>query len=126
MMKRTLSVVVGLTLSTAVLTACGGGSSSTPATPIDADVIVNSVTGNKFDKAEYTATAGAVKIALEGESSTNHTLLVTTPDNKTVGTKLAVQIGGSDAGTFDLAAGTYNLLCDVPGHDQMKATLVVG
>ena len=125
-MKRTLSVVVSLTLSTAALAACGGGSSSTPAAPTDADVVVKAVTGNKLDMAEYTATAGAVQIAYVGESSTNHTLLVTTPDNKTVGTKLKVQIGGSDEGTFDLAAGTYNLLCDVPGHDQMKATLVVG
>jgi plastocyanin len=125
MMKRTLSVVASLVLSTAVLAACGGSSSSTPAAPVDADVVVKAVTGNKFDKAEYTATAGAVKIAYQGESSTNHTLLVTTPDNKTIGTKLKVQIGGSDEGTFDLTAGTYNMLCDVPGHDQMKATLVV-
>ncbi len=124
-MKRTLSVVVGLALSTAVLAACGGGSSSTPAAPVDADVVVKSVTGNKLDKAEYTATAGTVKIAYVGESSTNHTLLVTTPDNKTVGPKLKVQVGGTDEGSFELAAGTYNLLCDVPGHDQMKATLVV-
>ena len=126
MMKRTLPVVVGLALSASVLAACGGSGSSTPAAPVDADVVVKSVTGNRFDKAEYAAPAGAVKIAYEGESSTNHTLLVTTPDNKTIGTKLKVQVGGSDEGTFDLAVGTYNLLCDVPGHDQMKAILVVG
>ena len=28
-------------------------------------------------------------------------------------------------GTYDLKAGSYTLFCDIPGHTNMKATLVV-
>ncbi len=124
-MKRIPLPLLGVAMSAALLVACGSSGSGTPAAPADAGLVVQAVTGNRFDKAEYTAKAGSVKVAYLGEPSTNHTLLITTPDNTTIGPKLKAQAGGQDEGTFDLAAGTYNMLCDVPGHDQMKATLVV-
>ena len=45
-------------------------------------------------------------------------------DNVQIGDKLAVTSGQTDEGTFPLAAGTYTLLCDVPGHENMKAALL--
>lgn len=35
------------------------------------------------------------------------------------------QKGDVDSGPVTLDAGTYTLICDVPGHNNMKATLVV-
>ena len=35
------------------------------------------------------------------------------------------QNGAVDSGSVTLDAGTYTLLCDVPGHTNMKATLTV-
>jgi len=40
--------------------------------------------------------------------------------------RLVIEKQGSvDAGPVTLEAGTYTLFCDVPGHSNMKATLVV-
>jgi uncharacterized cupredoxin-like copper-binding protein len=40
--------------------------------------------------------------------------------------KLVVpQEGAIDVGVINLAAGSYTLICDVPGHQNMKANLTV-
>jgi uncharacterized cupredoxin-like copper-binding protein len=40
--------------------------------------------------------------------------------------KLVVARKGSiDSGTVTLDAGTYQVICDVPGHNNMRATLTV-
>jgi uncharacterized cupredoxin-like copper-binding protein len=33
--------------------------------------------------------------------------------------------GRSDSGTLTLQAGTYTIICTIPGHSAMKATLTV-
>lgn len=106
------------------LAACGGGSSNA-APPTDADVVVDALDGNKFDAAAYTATAGAVKLAYVSKSSIAHTLVVLGSDGVTVGSKLKLSAGKTEVGAYTLPAGTYQLICDVPGHDNMKATLTV-
>ncbi|MGD9704773.1 MAG: hypothetical protein AB7Q42_23815 [Acidimicrobiia bacterium] len=124
MMKRTFAAPLALLMTTALgLAACGGDDDLTA--PTDADVTVEALDGNKFDLSEYTATAGDVTIAYLGRSSINHTLLVTDAENVQIGDKLKVTSGKTDEGTYPLTAGTYTLLCDVPGHENMKATLVV-
>lgn len=125
-MNRPRIALAGLAAAALLFTACGGGDkASDNAPPSDADLVVKAVTGNKLDAASYTAKAGSVKLAYIGEPTTNHTLIVTTPDGTTVGTKMKIQPGKSAEETFTLEAGTYKLLCDVPGHDNMKADLVV-
>ena len=125
MLKRSFAAPLALSMTSLLaLAACGGGSSAlTP--PADADVVVEALDGNKFDKSEYTATAGDVDIAYLGRSSINHTLLVASEDGQQVGDKLKVSSGKIDEGTYELSAGTYQLICDVPGHTGMKATLTV-
>ncbi len=125
MMKRTFVASLAVLLTTATGLAACGGDDSDDAAPTDADVVVEALDGNKFDREEYTATAGDVAIAYVGRSSINHTLLVTDPENVQVGDKLAVSSGKTDEGTYALAAGTYTMLCDIPGHEGMKATLLV-
>ena len=125
MSKRPFAAPLALSMTSILaLAACGGGSSAlTP--PADADVVVEALDGNKFDKSEYSATAGDNAIAYLGRSSINHTLLVVAPDGQQVGDKLSVTSGKIDEGTFPLPAGTYELICDVPGHTGMKASLFV-
>ena len=125
MLKRSFAAPLALSMTSILaLAACGGGSEAlTP--PADADVVVEALDGNKFDRSEYTATAGDVDIAYLGRSSINHTLLVAAEDGQQIGDKLKVTSGKIDEGTFPLGAGTYQLICDVPGHTGMKATLTV-
>ena len=125
MLKRSFAAPLALSMTSLLaLAACGGGSSAlTP--PADADVVVEALDGNKFDKSEYTATAGEVDLAYLGRSSISHTLLVASEDGEQVGDKLKVTSGTTDEGTYELSAGNYQLICDVPGHTGMKATLVV-
>ncbi len=119
-----VSALAGLTFTVA---ACGGGGTSQPAPTIPAGALeVDAVAGLKFDKSEYTAKAGSVTIAYVNKDSQRHTLVVKDSADVLVGTKLEVVKNNSiSTGTFELAAGTYTIYCDVPGHGSMKATLVV-
>lgn len=109
------------------LAACGGGSSSSGDTiPADADVVVKAIEGIKWDQSSYSAKAGEVKIAAENISSLPHNLHIVAPD----GTELPQVIdipgrGEVKTETVTLAAGEYILICTIPGHGNMKATLEV-
>ena len=109
------------------LSACGGGTSAPAQTiPSDAGLIVKNVKSIRFDKSEYSAAAGNVKVVTVNEDTVRHTLLiikdgVTVPNFKLV----VAEEGAIDVGEINLAAGSYTLICDVPGHQNMKATLTV-
>jgi plastocyanin len=123
---RSFAAPLALALTTALgLVACGGGGGGSVTAPADADLVVEALDGNKFDLSEYSTAAGDVTIAYLGRSAINHTLLVTSADGTPIGDKLKVTNGQVDEGTYALTAGSYTLLCDVPGHQNMKATLVV-
>ncbi len=111
-----------------LLVACGSSSDSKSTLPADADVTVKAEDGLKWDAENFTATAtdGKVLIAAENDSSLAHNLYVVAAD----GTQAPQFIdlpskGSSDAKDFSLTAGTYTILCKIPGHSNMKATLVV-
>jgi uncharacterized cupredoxin-like copper-binding protein len=106
------------------LAACSsGGSSSTNTVPADALVI--KAEDIKFDKKEYTAPAGQVTVALESEGAQVHSLVIYDKSNTVVGEELKVNPGQTKVETYDLPAGTYSLICDIPGHKEagMTATL---
>ena len=109
------------------LSACGGGTSAPAQTiPSDAGLIVKNVKSIRFDKSEYSAAAGNVKVVTVNEDTVRHTLLVVKDGVKVPNFKLVVaQEGAIDVGEINLAAGSYTLICDVPGHQNMKATLTV-
>ena len=115
-------------LAALALAGCGSDSGSGTSNTIPADVglTVYAGPGIKFDKTEYTATAGTVKVAYSNRDAQRHTLAIITTDKVVVGGELTVgQNGDLDVGTYDLSAGTYTLQCTVPGHDAMKARLTV-
>jgi plastocyanin len=109
------------------LSACGGGSSAPAETiPSDAGLIVKNVKSIRFDKSEYSAAAGNVKVVTVNEDTVRHTLLIIKDGVKLPNFKLVVaQEGAIDVGEINLAAGSYTLICDVPGHQNMKANLTV-
>ena len=109
------------------LGACSS-SSSTPAEtlPVDIGVKVHAVSGLKFDKANYEVGAGDVTVGYINEDSIRHTLVVVQDGTKVSGFELKVNKKGDiDSGSVTLVAGTYVLMCTVPGHQNMKADLTV-
>ena len=118
---RVLRAAVALTAVVLPLTACGGGSSTSSGDAANADVTV--VGQNiKYDKPEYVTTAGTKKIALVNKDGVQHTVTLVEEGNKEV---VSANGGQTKVGTIDLKAGTYTIICTVPGHAGMKATLKV-
>ena len=109
------------------LSACGGGTSAPAQTiPSDAGLIVKNVKSIRFDQSEYSAAAGNVKVVTVNEDTVRHTLLIIKDGVKVPNFKLVVaEEGAVDVGVINLAAGSYTVICDVPGHQNMKATLTV-
>jgi len=109
------------------LASCGSSSSGSPGTvPPDAGLVAEAGPGIKWAQDAYTAEAGTVKVALVNLDSQAHTLDIVASD----GTKLPGEMrvgksGDIDVRDFDLAAGTYEIVCLIPGHDNMKAGLTV-
>ena len=125
--RFSLRTIFAALIAVFALSACGGGSSAPAETiPSDAGLVVKNVKSIRFDKSEYSATAGNVKVVTVNEDTVRHTLLIVKDGVKLPNFKLVVaQEGAIDVGEINLAAGSYTLICDVPGHQNMKATLTV-
>jgi uncharacterized cupredoxin-like copper-binding protein len=125
--RLSLRTIFAALIAVFALSACGGGSSAPAETiPSDAGLIVKNVKSIRFDKSEYSATGGNVKVVTVNEDTVRHTLLIVKDGVKLPNFKLVVaQEGAIDVGEINLAAGSYTLICDVPGHQNMKATLTV-
>lgn len=124
-MKRVLPLTASLAL---VLAACGGSSTSEPAETVPAGaLVVTAKSGLRFDAKEYgPVPAGDITFGYVNEDSMRHTLIVAKGDEKVGSFKLVVvDKGDVDSGTLTLEAGTYTLICDVPGHSNMRASLTV-
>ena len=115
-------LAAGSALAVTVGMAACGGDDDTSGTTSDADVTVKALDSLKFDKSAYSAPAGEITIDYVDEGNAAHTLQIEGVD----GFRLAVTGQDDvDTGTVELAAGSYRLFCDVPGHTSMKATLTV-
>lgn len=125
--RLSLRTVFAALIAISALSACGGGSSAPAQTiPADAGLVVKNVKSIRFDASEYSAKAGDIKVAFVNEDTVRHTLLVVQDGVKVPNFKLVVaEEGALDVGNINLAAGSYTLICDVPGHQNMKATLTV-
>jgi len=121
-------VLPALLAALAVLASCGGGSSSGGTVPADTDVTITAVDGIAWSAKDYTATStdGKVKIAGENASSLPHNLHVIDADGVENPTFIDLPTKGTiEAKEFSLTPGTYTVLCKIPGHGNMKATLTV-
>ena len=123
LMKRVLPFLAAIGL----LSSCGGGT-STPAETLPAGaMVVKAVSGLRFDAAEYgPVKAGEVLIGYSNEDTIRHTLILAKDDVKVPNFKLVIaRKGDVDSGAVTLDAGTYTVICDVPGHSNMRAKLTV-
>jgi plastocyanin len=122
---RTLLAVPLIALSVA---GCSSGSSgSTATTPANATVIT-AIEGIAWDAKTYTATAvgGEATISLVNNSSLPHNLHLVDPEGIDAGLVLDVQERGAvDSDSYPLSPNTYQVICTIAGHGNMKATLTV-
>ena len=82
----------------------------------------------KFDPATLSAKSGKVTFFLVNGGSTSHDMVITDASGKQVAKSDLVSPGDSTVFSVDsLAAGTYTVACDLPGHKEsgMTATLQV-
>ena len=123
LMKRALPFLVAIGL----LTSCGGGTSAPAETLPAGALVVKAVSGLRFDMENYgPVKAGEVLIGFSNEDSIRHTLILAKDNTKVANYKLVVaKKGDVDSGSVTLETGTYQVICDVPGHANMKATLTV-
>lgn len=123
LMKR----IAPLFASLGLLAACGSGTTAPTTTFAPGTMVVTAVQSLKFDAAEYgPVKAGEVTIGYSNEDSVRHTLILAKDKVKVPNFKLVIpQKGSADSATVKLEKGVYTMLCDVPGHSNMKATLTV-
>ena len=127
MKLRALAAVPFLALA---LVGCGSGSdsaNSAATAPADA-VVITAIEGIAWDAKTYAATAvdGKVEIAAKNDSSLPHNLHLLDSTNTDVGVSLAINKKGDvETKSVTLPAGTYQVICTIAGHGNMKATLTV-
>jgi plastocyanin len=115
------------------LVACGGSSdgdsgSGAAATVPSGALVVTAVEGIAWDSKTYAATAvdGKVQIAAKNDSSLPHNLHIIDSDSVDVGLSLGMSNKGDvETGSVALAPGTYQVICTIAGHGNMKSTLTV-
>jgi uncharacterized cupredoxin-like copper-binding protein len=118
------AVVALVTL--ALLSGCGGGGSTTTQPSGSTKV---SMTEFKFTPSDISVSAGKVVFFVVNDGNgTSHDLVIRDGTGKTIAKSELVSSGDSTVLTVDnIAAGTYTIFCDQPGHEAsgMKGTLTV-
>ncbi|MEO5975294.1 MAG: hypothetical protein ABIQ38_08860 [Ilumatobacteraceae bacterium] len=127
-MKRIIFCqIVAATFLAGIVASCGGSSDSASTTAVVADVVVIAESGIRLDQSSYAASSGSISIAYVNHDTIRHTLIVEKDGTKVSGFELNVsKKGDTDKGTVTLAAGSYQLMCTVPGHQNMKASFTIG
>lgn len=122
-MKRVLPLTSALLL----VAACSSGTTAPTETVPAGALVVKAVPSLKFDAKTYgPIPAGEVTFGYINEDTVRHTLILAKDDTKVPNFKLVIaQKGSVDSGSVTLDKGTYTLICDVPGHANMRATLTV-
>jgi plastocyanin len=120
-MRRPLTALATAAALAATLVACGGSDDDASGCTPGPKVTVGAEDDLKFDAESFETEAGCIEITYENNGSVAHTLLIKGKS----GFKLSV--GNVDTGTVELTAGTYELFCDIAGHEAagMKADLSV-
>ena len=132
MKSRALAAAAVVALITISLVGCGssaasGGNASAATIPANATVIT-AIDGIAWDAKSYVATAvdGKVTITAKNDSTLPHNLHLIDAESVDVGVSLTMTNRGDvDTKSILLAPGTYQVICTIAGHGNMKATLTV-
>ena len=108
------------------LSACSSSTATPDTLPATVGLEVHAVSGLKFDKSAYEATAGDIVVGYVNDDTIQHNLIVVKGETKVEDFALVVyKKNDIDSGTVNLATGNYVIMCTVPGHQNMKADLTV-
>jgi plastocyanin len=105
--------VVGTSVSLAASTSV----ESAEPLATDVQVVAKAI---RFDPVVISAEAGSVGIWVDNRDGTRHTFTIRDTDHE-----IDLPAFSAQRADFDLAPGTYQVICDVPGHESMSADLVV-
>ena len=122
---RLRSTLRMITIAAVVLTACGGGSSSTEPPGDGNTVQVQAFDRQDYNADDFSAVAGEITFRLSQIGVLEHTLTVEGLEDQM---RLVAKNGGTDSGKLTLEPGRYVLYCDIAGHrvSGMEARLTVG
>ena len=122
---RLRSTLRMITIAAVVLTACGGGSSSTEPPGDGNTVQVQACDRQDYNADDFSAVAGEITFRLSQIGVQEHTLTVEGLEDQM---RLVAKNGGTDSGKLTLEPGRYVLYCDIAGHrvSGMEARLTVG
>jgi plastocyanin len=118
---------VALAALVAVAVGCGGSSGSSGAGPAGSYKVI--MTEFKFNPSAITVKPGTTTFFLVNQGTVAHDMIIETQSGQRVAGSELVQAGGETTFTAsNLAAGSYLIICDQPGHEAagMKGTLSVG
>ncbi len=119
--KKTALLALIFVALAALVVACGGGGSSGGG---GGQNVTITGTDFKFDPATINATAGqTINVTLKNNGQSRHTFVL-----KEANVNIGADPGQTATASFKApAAGTYQFICDVPGHaDQgMTGQLIV-
>lgn len=108
-----------------LVAACGGGGQQggTPPPPAQGTTVSVTETEFKFDPKALTAKAGNVTFQIKNAGSVEHNFIIEGTDITVEG----IQPGETKSASTDLKAGSYKVLCTIPGHQEagMTGTLTV-
>jgi plastocyanin len=119
-MSAVRSSLLGAVVAVAV--GCGGGPSQ-PAGSLEVGM-----TEFRFAPSGLSVKPGRTTFFLVNSGTVAHDLVIDGPTGSRVAASELVQPGGTSTFTVDnLAAGSYRIVCDQPGHESsgMKGTLSV-
>jgi plastocyanin len=113
-MRRTLISLAGLATLSTVVIGCGSDDDASASGDCEPTSTVEVVGTDALQFAEdaYSGESPCVELVYRNDGSIAHTLLVRGES----GFKLS--IGTEDRGTIELEPGTYELYCDVAGHES--------
>lgn len=124
---RVLAAVPLIAISLLGCSSSGDASNSSATIPANATA-VTAIEGIAWDAKSYVATLvdGEVTIVAKNDSSLPHNLHLIDAKGVDVGLSLDINNKGDVASkSVRLAPGTYQVICTIAGHANMKATLTV-
>jgi plastocyanin len=125
---RRISVVILIGLIAVMLAACGGSTSASTQAPITGQTINVDETEFAFTPNTFNASVGQpIAFRITNKGTVNHTFVILGLDGKEAA-KTNVVVGATETLQYTpAAAGTYQIICDLPGHKEanMTATLTV-
>ena len=128
MKMRRIPVVSLIGLIAVMLAACGGSASASTPAPITGQTINVDETEFAYTPNTFNASVGQpITFKITNKGTVDHTFVILGQDGQEAA-KTNVKVGATATLQFTpTAAGTYPIVCDLPGHKEagMQGTLTV-